>query len=122
MSPKLVEHGPTNARNRISAEGESPRGLIARRRLHQAQGTGANELVEVNLVMQPPSELPRDVMDKANVLLRKNRNVLGRCVGRIACDLGGGRHRGDPRSGEGGRGPLEPSATIKASRAPPLAR
>jgi hypothetical protein len=90
MSSQLVEHRSANARNSICAEGEPTRGLVARRRLYQSQGTGANELVYINLVMQSASELSRHMVDQADVLLREGRNVLGGCEGGVACELGGG--------------------------------
>jgi hypothetical protein len=76
VTPKLVQHGPSDPRNCVRAEGEPARRFIARSRLHQSNRSGAHELVQINLVMKPPSKLARDMVHQADMLLGQHGDIF----------------------------------------------
>ena len=92
VAPELVKHRSANPRHRVGTEGETSRWLVARGGLKEAHCAGADQLIEVDLVMQSAGELARDMVNEADVLLGERSYGLT-TIG-TGSDLGGGIHRG----------------------------
>src|SRR5438477_9104808 len=67
VAPELVKHRSANPRHRVGTEGETSRWLVARGGLKEAHCAGADQLIEVDLVMQSAGELARDMVNEADV-------------------------------------------------------
>ena len=70
LPPQLVEDRATNARYGEGAEREAASRIERLDRCHEADRSGAHQLVEVRLHGEAPGELPRDVMDEIEILAK----------------------------------------------------